>query len=58
MKTELESTTQEHTKNISYMVRLILPQTNLQWVKERTPCENEDEIDQSHNYNFNIKFIH
>jgi len=36
MKTEHESTTQKHTKNIPYTVRRILLKTNLQWAKENT----------------------
>ena len=34
-KTEHESTTQKHTKNIPYTVRRILVNTNLQWAKEK-----------------------
>ena len=47
MKTEHESTTQKHTKNIPYTVRRILLKTNLQWAGEHH-VKNEDEIDESH----------
>ena len=47
-KADHESTTQKHTKNIPYTVCRILLKTNLQWAKEKTMGNNEDEIDESH----------
>jgi len=50
MKTEHESTTQKHMKNVPHTVRpMLLKTTNLQWTKENEHhVKYEDEIDESH----------
>jgi len=49
MKTEHESTTQKHMKNIPYTVRRILLKTNSPVSEgEKHNVKNEDEIDESH----------
>jgi len=61
MKTEHESTTQKHMKNIPYRVRRILLKTNLQWAKEKnTMWKMKMKLVYltNHNQNFNMRFIY
>ena len=61
MKTEHESTTQKHMKNIPYTVRRILLKTNLQWAKEKnTMWKMKMKLMYltNHNQNVNMRFIY